>query len=209
MAVGCRPLRVRDNVASRVSFLRWNAQADYGTHASTRYARALHLASLSAFDLNNLMDSQPAPDVAELHGRWHGINKGAGAAAIGLTQDIKVFDVSGPCLQGHNVAVHQVGMQDLDCRGFQPQREWLTGQEKTMGNFVIVPPCSSCQPLQLDYTQSDNPLWDPSRRLVDEIVMIDSDLLLGKAYLKIHQQLMPVAFFVLVRAPATECDQLN
>ena len=187
-----------DNLASRASFLKWNmrtkcAQAD----RLTRCSRALALASRSGFELDNLMASQPAPSVEILDGRWHGINKGAGAAAIGLTQDIKVFSVNGRCLTGHNVAVYQVGLDDLACRGFEPKINPLTGCEKTMGNFVIQPACTSCQPLKLDYTQADNSPLDPSRWLVDELVMIDYDMLLGKAYTKMGQHLMPVAFFVL------------
>ncbi len=142
-----------------------------------------------------------------LDGRWHGINKGAGAAAIGLTQDIKVFSVSGTCPTGHNVAVHQVSIDELDCRGFQPKISRLTGCEKTMGNFVIIPHTKSCEPLKLDYTQADNSSLDPSRWLVDELVMIDHDMLLGKAYTKVGQHLMPVAFFVLTRAESLDCDQ--
>ena len=199
-----------DNLASRASFLKWNmrtkcAQSD----RLTRCSRALELASRSGFELDNLMASQPAPSIEILDGRWHGINKGAGAAAIGLTQDIKVFSVSGACLKGHNVAVHQVGIEDLSCRGFEPKINPLTGCEKTMGNFVIQQPCTSCQPIKLDYTQADNALVDPSRWLVDELVMIDHDLLLGKAYTKIGQHLMPVAFFVLTRAESPDCDQCD
>ena len=199
-----------DNLASRATFLRWNMRSrSDSADCTTPCSRALELASRSGFELDGLMASQPAPSVDMLHGRWHGINKGVGPAIIGLTQDIKVFVISGECGKGHNVAVQQVALQDLDCRGFQPKKNPLTGCEKTMGNFVIVPPCTSCQPLKLDYTQADNKIFDPSRHLVDEIVMIDNDLLLGKAYTKIGEHLMPVAFFVLMRGTAASCDDLE
>ncbi len=195
-----------DNVAARVSFLKWNMSSKASEGGLTRCSRALQLASLSAFELDSLMCRQPAPSIDSLHGRWLGINKGVGAAVAGVTQDIKVFDISGNCPKGHNVAVYQVGIEELDCRGFEPKTNWLTGCEQTMGNFVVVEPCSSCAPVKLDYTQADNKALDPSRRLVDELVMIDSDMLLGKAYIKVGEHLMPVAFFVLVREESSACD---
>lgn len=201
-------IHASDNLASRATFLKWNMRTRCASSDRlTRCSRALELASRSGFELDSLMASQPAPSVEMLDGRWHGINKGVGAAAIGLTQDIKVFSVRGSCLKGHNVAVHQVGIEQLACRGFQPKINPLTCCEKTMGNFVIQPPCKTCQPLKLDYTQADNSPLDPSRWLVDELVMIDHDMLLGKAYTKMGQHLMPVAFFVLTRAEASQCDQ--
>ncbi len=200
-------IHASDNLASRASFLRWNMRSRAGQdECLDSCSRALELAGRSAFELDSLMARQPAPPVDILHGRWHGINKGVGAAAIGLTQDIKVFDVHASQGKGHNVAVYQVAMDQLSCRGFQPKTNWLTGCEKTMGDFIIQPPCSSCEPLKLDYTQAHNSLVDPSRVLVDELVMMDHDLLLGRAHAKVGQHLVPVAYFVLMRGESGACD---
>lgn len=203
-------IHTSDNLASRATFLKWNMRTKCdSTDCLTRCSRALQLASHSAFELDSMMTRYPAPSIDMLEGRWHGINKGVGAAAIGLTQDIKVFSVNGPCPKGHNVAVHQVALDELDCRGFQPKISPLTCCEKTMGNFVIVAPCATCEPLKLDYTQAENSPTDPSRWLVDELVMIDHDMLLGKAYVQVGRSRMPVAFFVLVRAGASGCDSCD
>lgn len=203
-------IHASDNLASRATFFKWNIRNKCdSSDCLTRSSRALQLASHSTFELDSMMARYPAPSIDMLEGRWHGINKGVGAASIGLTQDIKVFRVQGPCPKGHNVAVHQVAIDELDCRGFEPKISPLTCCEKTMGNFVVVAPCSSCQPLKLDYTKAENSLADPSRWLVDELVMIDHDMLLGKAYAKVGQSLMPVAFFVLVRANASSCDDFS
>lgn len=217
-ATGCRICRdshpiaetvihASDNLAARASFLKWNMSTKCErSDRLTRCSRALELASHSPFELESMMSRYPAPSVEMLDGRWHGINKGIGAAAIGITQDIKVFNINSRCLKGHNVAVYQVGINDLPCNGFQPKINPLTGCEKTMGNFVIVPASCTCEPLKLDYTIADNSMCDPSRWLVDELVMIDHDMLLGRAYTKIGKHMMPVAFFVLVRAHGTQCD---
>lgn len=201
-------IHTSDNLASRATFLRWNMRSKCETADHlTRCSRALDLASHSAVELESMMNRYPAPSIEMLEGRWHGINKGVGPAAIGLTQDIKVFNVNGQCLRGHNVAVYQVSIGELACEGFQPKINHLTGCEKTMGNFVIVPPVSSCAPLKLDYSIADNSPLARSRWLVDELVMIDHDMLLGRAYTKLGQHLMPVAFFVLVRGNNSLCDQ--
>ncbi|MCC6512268.1 MAG: hypothetical protein IT423_24430 [Pirellulaceae bacterium] len=168
--------------------------------------RALELAGRSAFELDCLLSHRPAPDWATLEGRWHGINKGVGAAVLGYTQDIKVFVTSGPCPYGYNLAVHQVSLDDLACRGFRPELDPLTGRAKRMGNFKIIVPDSNCQPLRLDYSLAANDWHDPSKRLVDDVVMIDEGLLLGRASIKIGSHLMPIAYFVLSRAQHTECD---
>ncbi len=103
------------------------------------------------------------------------------------------------CGRGYNIQVHQVGLCDLECHGFKPVTERGSCEPKTMGNFVIHAPAAYCKPMLLDYTAADNPLTDPSRVLIDEIVVLDDNLLLGRANIKLRDSLMPIAYFVLYR----------
>ncbi len=76
-----------------------------------------------------------------------------------------------------------------------------------MGNFAIVEPCAPCQPLLLDYTQAENSWLSPSRQLVDELVMMDEDLLLGRANIQVGNHRTPIAYFVLYRGTSQACDE--
>ncbi len=198
---------VLDRSASKRSFLSWNLRSFIGTPREAKQSRAFQIASLSNRELDQLMRNRPAPDLDTLAGKWYGINKGFGSALIGLTQDIKVLENNG-CVTGYNISVKQVAIRDLPCRGWRPQRDPRTCQPKTMGNFIAVAPCSSCRlgrPVKFDYTIAENNWYDPSRFLIDEIVAIDEDLLLGRATAKLGSMQFPVAYFVLMRGPQCEC----
>ncbi|MFN9911492.1 MAG: hypothetical protein ACK53L_02840, partial [Pirellulaceae bacterium] len=54
----------------------------------------------------------------------------------------------------------------------------------------------------LDYSMGSNPGWDPARWLVDDLVQVDEDLLLGRAYLQWGRLRVPVSYFTLQRIPA-------
>ncbi len=66
--------------------------------------KAFAIASLSPRELSKLMDSCPAPDVAQMTGKWYGINKGFAAAIAGMPLDIKVLDKD-CCVHGYNILV--------------------------------------------------------------------------------------------------------
>ncbi len=121
-------------------------------------------------------------------------------------------------LVGHNVLVQQVAMRELACRGWQPMLHSKTCEPITMGNFnAIAPTCRASSSAsgwsrglanrgelpnaaKFDYTTADNPWYDPSRFLIDEIVQIDENILLGRATSKVGSLRIPVAYFVLTRA---------
>jgi hypothetical protein len=145
------------------------------------------------------MERKPAPELDELAGAWNGINKGLGPALAGLTQDVKVFDDNGCCVRGYNRLVHQVPICKLSCHGWESQIDSATCEPKTMGNFVAIAPQCKCSPLKLDYTQADNPWYDPSKLLIDDIVKIEPNLLLGRARAQVGIFDIPVAYFVLFR----------
>ena len=156
------------------------------------------------------MESQPAPEPSELVGTWYGVNKGYGAAMAGLHQDVKVFHACGTSVSGHNILVKQVAIEDLACKGWQPKLDRATGLPKQMGNFVVETCNNECgkRKLQLNYSKAENPTLDPTRFLVDELVIIEPGLILGRARVKIGEMDLPVAYFVLTRDASKDsaCD---
>lgn len=208
---GCQALQpASQRMGARLSFLRWNTRSMLGVQQQPIPSRALAVASRSQRELACMMETYPAPDLEQLHGTWKGINKGFGAAFAGITQDVKTFYFCGDGLHGHNISVHQVPLRQLPCLGWRYQCDPDTCQPKTLGKFVAVQThcpsqCDGCDgtgerlTTRLDYTLADNAWYDPSRFLVDRLVMVDQDLLLGRAYAKIGGQEIPVAYFVLFR----------
>jgi len=111
-------------------------------------------------------------------------------------------------VSGYNILVKQVSINDLPCRGWQPECDSNTCKPKTRGNFIAVAP-TCCGKLghtvKLDYTIAENPWYDPSRFLIDQLVAIDDDILLGRATANIGAMHIPIAYFVLTRAPHFKC----
>lgn len=199
---GCaRTTNIPHNREVRQSFVRWNLRAETSISAESGCSQALALAAQKPNALALLMKTSPAPDPHRLIGQWKGINKGIGAALVNVTQDIKVFENVGGCLHGHNISIHQVPIDRLDCDGWRPKVDAKTGEVETTGNFIVFQnPCGG--PLELNYTVAENEWSDPSKILIDDLVMIEEDLLLGRAQAKIGLVKIPVAYFVLYRT----CD---
>ncbi len=168
------------------------------------------MASRSPQELGQLMDSESAPSPDELIGTWYGVNKGYGAAMAGLHQDVKVFERCGAVVSGYNILVEQVAVEDLSCKGWRSKIDPKTCLPKTMGNFAVKVCKNECGKLVLllDYGQAKNPSFDPSRFLVDELVVIEPGLLLGRARVQMGLLNMPVAYFVLTKEALhrTDCD---
>ena len=200
--------------AAKCSFASWNVRSHLVEPREASQSRALRIASLSNRELYRLMQCHPAPDLSTISGTWYGINKGLMPTMAGLMQDVKVLEGQ-HCVHGHNIMVKQVAIDDLNCRGWQPEIDSETCQPKTMGNFVVIAPdcCRSHRShgtlghaLKFDYSKSDNAWYDPSRFLIDEIVQIDANLLLGRANAKVGLVTVPVAYFVLTRADRRCCS---
>lgn len=212
---GCRSTQSKlatrvDKFHARCSFVSWNMRSQFGTPREACRSQAFALASRNQRELARLMETQRAPSAESLVGPWRGINKGFGAAIAGITQDVKVFRLSDCGVDGYNVMVNQVGICDLDCRGWQAQLDSQTGSPKTMGNFVGRAPSCCNDPFVLDYTLADNPICSPSRSLIDDLVVINDDLLLGRAHVKVGKLRVPVAYFVLFRDNSVAaCDELQ
>lgn len=192
------------------STVRWNLNPGSVASQSGPVQRALQLAAKDTTELERLMKCCDPPELCSLIGAWNGINKGVGAAAIGIHQDVKVFESCGNRIIGHNILVEQVPVEEIASRGWQPKRHFIDGQTKTIGNFVVTRERDerSCrQKMVLDYSLAKNPMLDPSRYLIDELVEVSPNLLLGRARVRIGLVDMPVAYFVLTRF--TQCDETD
>ncbi len=195
----------------RISSLRWNLQNNLGRTRPSEF-RSLEIASKSNSELSRMMDKLPSPSPDELIGTWYGVNKGHGAAWLGIHQDVKVFYRCDAGMRGHNILVEQVALEDLAESGWRPKRNWLHDEPLAMGNFVIDQrDCKRRQgtdQLLLDYGLAQNKALDPSRFLVDELVVVEPGLMLGRVRMKLGPIECPIAYFVLSRSRgASDCDE--
>jgi hypothetical protein len=160
----------------------------------------VRLAQLPKSELKKLMGTCPAPSPASMQGDWLGVNRGMMLALTGNATFIKRFDMlyTRNCVQGvgTNIRVCQVPLERLGHCGWQPKLDAQTGQPDMHGNFLII----NRDPLELDYRQADNPFFEPTRFLVDELVQVDEGLLLGRANLQLFRWRIPVAYFALSKA---------
>lgn len=191
---------------AKLSFLRWNSIGSRPKVCDHTLACSLDLLKLSNDQLDQLIQQGQGPDPETMDGPWLGINKGCAAACVGWIQDIKVFQTSNGCRSGYNVAVHQVPISRLECDGWEPKTKLLSDQPKTLGKFCVLEPKCPCLPLKLDYTQAGNPCYDPSHVLVDDLVLIQENLVLGKASAMIAGKKIGVAYFVLIKPHDDCCD---
>jgi hypothetical protein len=201
--IGCAPLDVRR------SAIAWNLSRsnDKGSNV-----RVLRLISEDPETLGRMMACKPSPRPEDLVGEWRGVNKGLGAAAAGLHQDVKVFHRCGQRVEGYNILVEQVKVEELEDCGWQPKRNAFGETLPPMGHFRV-----GCDPspkrhqarnhIVLDYSQSGNLPWDPTRHLWDELVEAEPNLLLGRAYMSVGSLRVPIAYFALEKR-VSHCDAL-
>lgn len=160
----------------------------------------VRLAQLPKSDLKKLMGTCPAPSPASMQGDWLGVNRGMMLALTGNATFIKRFRMLNTmnCVRGvgTNIRVCQVPLEQLGQCGWQPKLDAQTGQPDMHGNFLII----NRDPLELDYRQADNPFFEPTRFLVDELVQVEEGLLLGRANLQLFRWRIPVAYFALYKA---------
>lgn len=160
----------------------------------------VRLAQLPKSDLKKLMGTCPSPSPASMQGNWLGVNRGIMLAVTGNATFIKRFDMLGTtnCVKGigTNIRVCQVPLERLGYCGWQPVIKAQTGQPDMHGNFLIF----ERDPVELDYRKADNPLFEPTRFLVDELVQVEEGLLLGRANLQLFRWRIPVAYFALSKA---------
>ncbi len=140
----------------------------------------------------------PAPH--ELVGVWRGVNKGIVELA-GYRQFVKEITPAGNVIIGDNIQVHQVSNQMLESMGWQPKFE-PNGELERRGKFVVQPPQgigAFRNGVVFSYRDGGNPPGDAARLLVDKVVRLDDDHLLGRATAKFGPIQIPLAYFVLER----------
>jgi len=188
-----------NRIEERQSYIAWNWRSSTGKPPDVCAPRNVQLASLPSSELKQLLAASPPPCPSSLDGSWLGINRGIGSAIAGKTQYIKELhaDSSRPCAIGYgsNILVERLPVELLHHQGWRPLVDRKTGCVKRQGRYAIVARGKT----ELDYSLGENPFWEPSRFLVDEIVQIDDGLLLGRAYFKFGYVRIPVAYFALER----------
>jgi hypothetical protein len=158
-------------------------------------------------DYRRLFVQCEPPTPNELVGKWRGVNKGI-VTLVGYRQFIKEVQPSEQVLIGDNIQVEQVSHELLRCCGWQPRFD-ESGELQRKGKFIIYPPGRRVLQIptafdhgaEINYRNGGNRKSDPVRLLVDRVVKIDDNHLLGRAIAKFGLIHVPLAYFVLERVP--------
>lgn len=156
--------------------------------------------NFSLLDYRRMLVNGVAPTPNELQGRWRGVNDGIVRLA-GYRQFIKEIGTTGEIEFGENVKVHQLSNQCLRALGWQPKLN-ADGTVAREGRFRIKAPSGRGRlghAALFSYRDSGNPGSDPARLLVDRVVRIDQDHLLGLVTAKFGPVEIPLAYFMLER----------
>ena len=165
------------------------------------------LSQMSPAEWRELLRCGEAPTQEEMHGYWRGINSGRIPQRFGFSQFIKELDFIGPAPKGRNILVEQQPEPMLRSYGWQPKIDPETGEIERNGSFVFLPPDHRGRyghGARTSYREGDNPRLAPNRFLVNRIVKLDDDHLLGQATVKVGRVQIPVGYFFLERIPAGE-----
>lgn len=152
-------------------------------------------------DYRRMFMNGRTPDPAELVGHWRGVNKGI-VELVGYKQFIKEITPNGLCLSGDNIQVGQVNNSLLRSMGWQPKVDWNTGQLERNGRFAIKGPNGRGKfghGAVFSYREGGNRLTDPANLLVDKVVMIGPNHVLGRVTANFGPVHIPLAYFVLER----------
>lgn len=155
--------------------------------------------NFTLLDYKRIFQQSPTPTPEELIGTWRGVNKGV-ATLAGFKQFIKEIEPHGCATFGVNVQVHQVSNQCLRCMGWQPKFD-DNGMVEKRGRFEIKQNggFAAGRGLEFSYRDGGNPKMDASKLLVDKVVKINDNTMLGRASARFGLVRIPVAFFVLER----------
>ena len=153
-------------------------------------------------DYRRMFKQGQTPTSADLVGYWRGVNKGIVELA-GYKQFIKEILPQDCQLSGDNIMVHQVSNDLLRCCGWQAKSDPCSsdGLERR-GKFAILP-ARGIGPFKhgvvFSYRKGDNRRRDPVRVLVDRVVKIDDNHLLGRVTANFGPIRIPLAYFMLER----------
>lgn len=150
-------------------------------------------------ELKQLMEQCPPIAPAELHGAWRGLSQGAMVAMSGNTQFIKSFCTSCNCPHGDNVKIEQ---QPPECWFSADAWQLQSGKLQRHGNYRVNLP-NGLTPVphatELNYLQAKNPKGYRGKRIVDKLVKLDDDLVLGLACIQFGSKRIPMSYFVMER----------
>ena len=152
-------------------------------------------------DYREMFLSGRAPTASEMQGTWKGVNKGI-VRLVGYKQFIKEIKPCGCMTVGDNVQVHQVSNELLRCCGWQPKTKQRTGQFRRLGKFVVhAPDCRGRfgHGVTFSYRDGGNGRCNPTGLIVDKVVMLDHNHMLGRATIRLGLVQIPVAYFMLER----------
>ncbi len=151
-------------------------------------------------DYRKMFMGGTTPKLHELKGHWRGVNKGI-ATMVGYRQFIKEIQPCGSVYFGDNIQVHQVSSACLRCIGWQPKVD-ADGTIKRHGKFAVQPPNDRGpfgHGVVFSYRDGGNRKSDPARLIVDKVVKIDDNHLLGRAVARLGLIQVPLAYFMLER----------
>ncbi len=158
--------------------------------------------NFTLFDYRKMFTEGRTPAPAELIGRWRGVNKGI-VELVGYRQFIKDI-VATPCdIRGDNILVHQVSNDMLRSIGWAPKPGMPEeGYVSRVAKFAIEAP-QGVGPFKhgavFSYKNGENELKDPVRILVDKVVVLDRNHLLGRVTANFGLVRIPLAYFTLER----------
>ncbi len=179
--------------------------SDAATVCPNTHSDIMNTGNYRLLDYRRMFKTGRTPTPAELAGHWRGVNKGI-VTLVGYRQFIKEFTPCGDVVIGDNLQVHQVSDEMLNCIGWQP-KILPNGSIERRGKFVVKYESGRRRLIgrafahgaTLSYRDGANRRRDPARFLVDKVVIIDEDHLLGRAVAKFGPLEIPLAFFVLER----------
>ena len=158
--------------------------------------------NFSLFDYRKMFKEARTPAPHELIGRWRGINKGI-VELVGYRQFVKEI-VPTPCdLRGDNILVEQVSNDLLRSIGWAPIAGTpQEGYVSRVGAFQIQAPKgvgTFKHGAIFSYRDGDNKRTDPARLLVDKVVVLDRNHLLGRVTANFGPVQIPLSYFTLER----------
>ena len=153
-------------------------------------------------DYRKMFRESRTPQPHEIVGQWRGVNKGI-VELVGYRQFIKEITPT-PCnLTGDNILVEQVSNDLLRSIGWAPIAGMPEqGYVSRVGAFQVQQPRGRGafkHGAIFSYRDGDNEKLDPARLLVDKLVVLDSNHLLGRVTANFGPVQIPLSYFTLER----------
>ena len=153
-----------------------------------------------------IMSQGVTPQPYELTGQWKGVNRGVVEIA-GFNQFIKEIQYKDGHLVGDNIQVKQVPSGKVRQQGWHPLPAPQNGRYqpdavKRVGKYAVQPPNNRGHfgnAVILSYRDGGNAKNDPARVLVDRVVKIDDNHMVGRAVANLGIVRIPISYFVLER----------